>query len=133
MSKILMSLSTHLSCCRLGTQKVYRFFQRIVREVVTYRENNNITRADYMQHLITLSKKGSVADDKDVSNGDVSQQNSTYTPRVSTCSVYKGSNLVTQSDDSKLDVNLSPSAARVAFRGSNGPNVIHEKTLFLKF
>jgi len=101
-----MSLSTHLSCCRVSTQKIYRFFQRIVREVVTYRENNNITRADYLQHLITLSKKGSVADDKDVSNGDVSQQNSTYTPRVSTCSVYKGSNLVTQTDDPKSDVHL---------------------------
>ena len=36
-----------------------------------------------MQHLITLSKKGSIADDKDVSNGYVSQKNSTYTPRVS--------------------------------------------------
>jgi hypothetical protein len=68
----------------MSTPMVYRFFQRIVREVVTYRANNNITRADYMQHLITLSKKGSIADDKDVSNGDASQQNSTYTPRVST-------------------------------------------------
>ena len=95
-----MSLLTHLSCCRVSTQTIYRFFQRIVREVVTYRENNNITRADYMQHLITLSKKGSVADDKDVSNGDVSQQNSMYT------SVYTGSNLVTQTDDSKSDVHL---------------------------
>jgi cytochrome P450 family 6 len=60
----------------LTTQRVYRFFQRIIREVVTYRENNNITRPDYMQHLITLSKKGSIADDKDVSNGYVSQKNS---------------------------------------------------------
>jgi len=59
----------------MTTPKVYRFFQRIVREVVTYRENNNITRPDYIQHLITLSKKGSIADDKDVSNGDVSQKN----------------------------------------------------------
>ena len=83
-----MCLSTHFSCCRLSTPKVCRFFQRIVREVVTYRENNNITRADYLQHLITLSKKGSVAEDKDVSNGDVSQQNSTYTPRVSTLFMF---------------------------------------------
>jgi hypothetical protein len=72
----------------MSTQNIYRFFQRIVREVVTYRENNNITRADYMQHLITLSKKGSIADDKNVSNGDVSQQNSTYTPRVSTLFMF---------------------------------------------
>jgi hypothetical protein len=56
--------------------------------VVTYRENNNITRADYMQHLITLSKKGSIADDKDVSTGDVSQQNSTYTPNVITHNMF---------------------------------------------
>ena len=78
-----MSLSTLLSRCRLTTQQVYRFFQRIIREVVTYREKNNISRADYMQHLINLSKKGSIADDKDVSNGDVSHKNSTYTPRTS--------------------------------------------------
>jgi hypothetical protein len=77
-----------LSRCRLGTQKVYRFFQRIIRDVVTYRENNNITRADYMQHLITLNKKGSIADDKDVSNGDVSQKNRTYTPNVNTHNMF---------------------------------------------
>ena len=73
----------------MTTPKVYRFFQRIVREVVTYRENNNITRPDYIQHLITLSKKGNIADDKDVSNGDVSQKNSTYTPRVSTLFMFR--------------------------------------------
>jgi hypothetical protein len=72
----------------LGNPDVYRFFQRIVREVVTYRENNNISRADYMQHLITLSKKGSIADDKDVSNGDASPQNSTYTPTVITLFMF---------------------------------------------
>jgi hypothetical protein len=83
-----MSLSTHLSCCRLSTEKVYRFFERIIREVMTYREKNNVTRVDYLQHLINLSKKESIADDKDVSNGNVSQQNSTFTPRDSTIFMF---------------------------------------------
>jgi hypothetical protein len=83
-----ISQSTHFGCCRLSTPKVHKFFQRIVREVITYRENNNVTRADYLQHLITLSKKGSIADDKDLSSGHTPQQNSRYTPRLSTLLMF---------------------------------------------
>ncbi|XP_069687372.1 cytochrome P450 9e2-like [Periplaneta americana] len=55
---------------RLGfaTPKVQEFFRRIIREVTTYREKNNITRYDYLQHLITLKAKGTIADD-DATNG----------------------------------------------------------------
>jgi hypothetical protein len=85
-----------------------------------------------MQHLITLSKKGSIADDKDVSNGDASQQISTYITRVSTLFMF-GLHGVQISSRRLTILNemllLSPSAARVAFRGSNGPNVSYEKTL----
>lgn len=52
---------------RFATAKVQEFFRRIIKEVTTYREQNNITRADYLQHLITLKTKGAIADD--VSNG----------------------------------------------------------------
>ncbi|PSN43541.1 hypothetical protein C0J52_03714 [Blattella germanica] len=38
--------------------RLEHFFRRIVEEVVTYRENNNVTRADYIQHLIMLKHKG---------------------------------------------------------------------------
>ncbi|XP_023720072.1 cytochrome P450 9e2, partial [Cryptotermes secundus] len=53
----------------LGTPRVYKFFQRIITEVITYREKNNVSRADYLQHLINLKKKGSIDADKDISNG----------------------------------------------------------------
>ena len=115
----------------MTTPKVYRFFQRIVREVVTYRENNNITRPDYMQHLITLSKKGNIADDKDVSNGDVSQKNSTYTPRVSTLFMFRLHEFQFSSHTPRIlnEMLQTPSAAGVLLWGSNGPNVGYEKTL----
>jgi hypothetical protein len=87
-SQISVSLSTDFGCCRVGTPKVQKFFQRIVREVVTYREDNNVTRADYLQHLINLSKKGSIADEKDISNGHAPQQNSTYTLRFRTLFMF---------------------------------------------
>jgi hypothetical protein len=49
--------------------QMHKFFQRIITEVITYREKSNVTRADFLQHLITLKKKGSIDDDKDISNG----------------------------------------------------------------
>jgi len=115
----------------MSTPKVYRFFQRIVREVVTYRENNNITRPDYIQHLITLSKKGSIADDKDVRNDDISQKNSTYTPRVSTLFMFGLHGVQISSHTPRIlnEMLQTPSAAGVLLWGSNGSNVGHEKTL----
>jgi hypothetical protein len=38
---------------------VENFFRRLVEEVVTYREKNNVVRADYLQHLISLKNKAS--------------------------------------------------------------------------
>ena len=35
------------------------FFRRLVQEVVTYREQNNVVRADYLQYLISLKTKAS--------------------------------------------------------------------------
>lgn len=62
-----------------------KFFKRIANEVVSYREKNNVTRADYLQHLINLKKKGSIDEDQDISNGQEekgfsSELKSTYTP-----------------------------------------------------
>lgn len=42
---------------RFITGIVEKFFRRIVEEVVEYREKNNVSRADYMQHLINLKNK----------------------------------------------------------------------------
>jgi hypothetical protein len=53
----------------MATPKVHKFFLRIVSEVIEYRERNNVTRADYLQHLISLVKKGRTVDDEDTSNG----------------------------------------------------------------
>jgi hypothetical protein len=111
----------------MSTPKVYRFFQRIVREVITYRANNNVTRPDYMQHLITLSKKGSIADDKNISNGYVSQQNSTYTRRVRALFMFglHGAQIRHTDDNSKPDVPL----VALSSYSSIGPSVSYEKTL----
>lgn len=40
------------------TSGVTKFFQRVVRETIEYRENNNITRKDFLQLLIQLKNNG---------------------------------------------------------------------------
>jgi hypothetical protein len=47
---------------------VNKFFARIINEVMTYRQKNNVTRVDYLQHLINLKNKGSMDGDS-ISNG----------------------------------------------------------------
>jgi hypothetical protein len=42
------------------------FFRRLVQEVVTYREQNNTVRADYLQYLISLKNKAS---ERETANG----------------------------------------------------------------
>jgi hypothetical protein len=37
-------------------------------EVITYRQKHNVSRADYLQHLINLKNKGSIEGDG-ISNG----------------------------------------------------------------
>jgi hypothetical protein len=41
---------------------VENFFRRLVQEVVTYREQNNVVRTDYLQYLISLKNKASGCD-----------------------------------------------------------------------
>lgn len=61
----------YFGCYRVVTQKMYKFLQRVVNEVMEYREKNNVIRADFLQHLITLYKKGGgTADGKDLSSGN---------------------------------------------------------------
>lgn len=45
---------------RIINQKVDAFFRNLVKETVEYRENNNVTRNDFMQLLIQLKNKGVV-------------------------------------------------------------------------
>ncbi|KDR10940.1 putative cytochrome P450 6a21 [Zootermopsis nevadensis] len=42
---------------RFITRTVEDFFRRLVKEVVMYREQNKVTRADYLQYLINLKNK----------------------------------------------------------------------------
>ena len=51
--------STRNYCCRFVPKNVEDFFRRLVQEVVTYREKNNVVRADYLQYLINLKNKAS--------------------------------------------------------------------------
>jgi len=44
-------------CCRFVPKNVEDFFRRLVKEVVAYREQNNVIRADYLQYLISLKNK----------------------------------------------------------------------------
>jgi hypothetical protein len=51
--------------------------------VIEYREKNNVTRPDYLQHLITLKKKGETASDRGLDDsyekkGLPPEQSSTY-------------------------------------------------------
>lgn len=52
-----------------GSAKVNDFFLRIIKEVVTYRDQNNVTRADFLQHLIDIKNKGDEDDNDNISNG----------------------------------------------------------------
>jgi len=51
--------STRNYCCRFVPKTVEDFFRRLVQEVVAYREQNNVVRADYLQYLISLKNKTS--------------------------------------------------------------------------
>ncbi|PSN43535.1 hypothetical protein C0J52_03712 [Blattella germanica] len=42
---------------RFLPMKVENFFIRMVKEVIQYREENNVSRNDYLQHLISIKKK----------------------------------------------------------------------------
>ncbi|CAH1164438.1 unnamed protein product [Phyllotreta striolata] len=50
---------------RLGvfSGNVTEFFNRVVRETIEYRENNNITRPDFLQLLIRLRNNGQIEED----------------------------------------------------------------------
>jgi cytochrome P450 family 6 len=51
--------------------KVTNFFIRTVKDVIEYREKNNVSRNDFMQLIIELKNKGRVQDDEPTKSEDV--------------------------------------------------------------
>lgn len=62
---------------RFVSKNVEGFFRRLVQDVVTYREQNNVVRADYLQYLISLKNKASVRET--ANSQDLAPQNYTFT------------------------------------------------------
>ncbi|KAJ9580925.1 hypothetical protein L9F63_023897, partial [Diploptera punctata] len=58
----------------LASPSVYGFFMRIVNEVITYREQHNVARADFLQHLIDIKNRKIEDKDDNVSNGHDSKE-----------------------------------------------------------
>jgi cytochrome P450 family 6 len=54
---------------------VSKFFIRTVKEVMDFREKNNVSRNDFMQLLIELKNKGRVHDDEPVKSEDILDRN----------------------------------------------------------
>jgi cytochrome P450 family 6 len=50
---------------RQHSDKVSNFFMRVVKEVIDYREKNNVVRNDLIQLLVQLKNKGKIEDDGD--------------------------------------------------------------------
>jgi hypothetical protein len=69
--------STRNYRCRFVPKTVEDLLRRLVQEVVTYREQNNVVRADYLQFLISLKTKAS---GRETANGhdSVPQKGGTY-------------------------------------------------------
>jgi len=59
MTMFLLPWLSNMLKLRVVPKNVEDFFRRLVQEVVTYREQNNVVRADYLQYLISLKNKAS--------------------------------------------------------------------------
>jgi cytochrome P450 family 6 len=59
---------------RLHTDEVGDFFMGAVKDVVDYREKNNVVRNDFMQLLIELKNKGKIEDDGDIKSEHVQDE-----------------------------------------------------------
>jgi cytochrome P450 family 6 len=55
----------------LLTDEMSKFFMGIVKDVIDYREKNNVVRNDFMQLLIQLKNKGKIEDDGDIKSEHV--------------------------------------------------------------
>lgn len=46
--------------------QVTSFFRKVVKETISYRENNNVYRSDFMQLLVELKNNRKITDDDEV-------------------------------------------------------------------
>jgi cytochrome P450 family 6 len=77
LKKLLKSLSSSLLKLfhvRLHSDKISNFFMGVVKEVIDYREKNNVVRNDLMQLLIQLKNKGKIEDDGDIKSEQVQKE-----------------------------------------------------------
>ena len=59
---------------RLHPDEVSNFFMGVVKDVIVYREKNNVVRNDFMQLLIQLKNKGKIEDDGDIKSEHVQDE-----------------------------------------------------------
>jgi cytochrome P450 family 6 len=59
---------------RMHPREVINFFMGAVKDVIDYREKNNVVRNDFMQLLIQLKNKGKVEDDGDINSEHVQDE-----------------------------------------------------------
>jgi len=62
-----MKLQTSVFLSRFTPQEVSNFFRRFTKEAVTYRQENNVKRNDFLQMLIQLKEKAEDFNSKDKS------------------------------------------------------------------
>jgi len=59
---------------RVHPQELINFFMGAVKDVIGYRERNNVVRNDFMQLLIQLKNKGKIEDDEDIKSDHVQNE-----------------------------------------------------------
>ncbi|KAK9881443.1 hypothetical protein WA026_016329 [Henosepilachna vigintioctopunctata] len=64
---------------KIISEKVTEFFSGVVKDTVTYREKNNISRNDFLQLLIELKNRGQLLDDEKLVTEEISKEENKIT------------------------------------------------------
>jgi len=72
--RIFPSFLLKLFHVRLHPDEAGNFFIGVVKDVIDYREKNNVVRKDFMQLLLQLKNKGKIEDDGDIKSEHVQDE-----------------------------------------------------------